>query len=132
VANVQANRLDVARDFATAHNLWVILKGHRTVIATPDGEAFINLTGNPGMATAGTGDVLTGVVAAWRARRLGAVDAAVLSVHLHGLAGDLAARDGEAGLIASDVIEHLRAALVDLCAGESADAPASTRGALQP
>ena len=70
VEAVQANRVEVARTFATTHRVHVILKGHRTVVATPDGKAFINLTGNPGMATGGTGDVLTGMVAAWFAQLL--------------------------------------------------------------
>ena len=76
VEDVQQHRLDVARDFATTHRLTVVLKGHRTIIATPDGKTFINLTGNAGMATGGTGDVLTGMVAAWLAQFLDAEAAA--------------------------------------------------------
>jgi NAD(P)H-hydrate epimerase len=112
VADVQKSRLDVARSFATSHQVYVVLKGHRTVIATPGGDAFINSTGNPGMATAGTGDVLTGVIAAWLASGQPAREAAMLGVFLHGAAGDLAAaRQGHIGLIAGDVIDHLGAAV---------------------
>ena len=72
VDEVQASRLDVARDFAVQHQIYVVLKGYRTLIATPDGKVFINPLGNPGMATGGTGDVLTGVLAAWLAQLLDA------------------------------------------------------------
>src|SRR5205823_5221789 len=67
---VQASRLEIARNFASAHHVYVVLKGHRTLIATPDEKVFINPTGNPGMATGGTGDVLTGMIAAWLAQLL--------------------------------------------------------------
>src|SRR5262249_56849357 len=69
-AEVQASRLEIARNFAAAHHVYVVLKGHRTLIATPDEKVFINPTGNPGMATGGTGDVLTGVIAGWLAQLL--------------------------------------------------------------
>jgi NAD(P)H-hydrate epimerase len=115
IDEVQANRLDAARGFASTHRVTVILKGHRTVVASPDGRVSINLTGNPGMATAGTGDVLTGMVAAWAAQLLDAEAAARLAVYLHGLAGDLAEADeGEIGLIAGDVIDRLGDAALEL------------------
>ena len=115
--DVQAHRLDVARDFATTHHLHVVLKGHRTIIATPEGRTFINLTGNAGMATGGTGDVLTGTVAAWMGQLLDAEAAAKLAVYLHGLAGDLAEADeGEVGLIATDIVDRLGEAVIDLTA----------------
>jgi hydroxyethylthiazole kinase-like uncharacterized protein yjeF len=114
---VQKSRLEIARDFAVSHKVTVILKGHRTIIATPEGAAYINLTGNPGMATAGTGDVLTGVTAAWAAQLLDAEAAAQLSVYLHGLAGDLAeADDSDVSLIATDVIGRLGDAVAELTA----------------
>ena len=117
VEDVQSHRLDVARDFATTHRAHVVLKGHRTLVASPDGRISINLTGNPGMATGGTGDVLTGTLAAWLAQLLDADAAARLAVYLHGLAGDLAAHDeGEVALIAGDVVAHLGDAVLDLTA----------------
>ena len=115
--DVQKSRLEIARDFAASHRVTVILKGHRTIIATPDGSAYINLTGNPGMATAGTGDVLTGMVAAWAAQLLDAEAAAQLAVYLHGLAGDLAeADDSDTSLVAGDVIARLGDAVAELTA----------------
>jgi NAD(P)H-hydrate epimerase len=117
VEDVQAQRLDVARDFATTHKLHVVLKGHRTIVAAPDGQAFVNLTGNPGMATGGTGDVLTGMIAAWFGQLLDAEAAAKLAVYLHGLAGDLAEADeGEVAMIATDIIERLGDAVLELVA----------------
>jgi NAD(P)H-hydrate epimerase len=115
--DVQRSRLELARDFAANHRVTVILKGHRTIIAAPDGSAYINLTGNPGMATAGTGDVLTGMVAAWAAQLLDAEAASQLAVYLHGLAGDLAeADDSDVSLVASDVIARLGDAMAELTA----------------
>jgi NAD(P)H-hydrate epimerase len=114
---VQARRLDIARDFATKHRVHVVLKGHRTIVASPDGKASINLTGNPGMATAGAGDVLTGTIAAWLGQLLDTEPAVRLAVFLHGLAGDLAAADeGEVSIIASDILGHLGDAVLDLTA----------------
>jgi NAD(P)H-hydrate epimerase len=114
---VQEHRLEVARELATSQQLYVVLKGARTLVAAPDGGVLINLTGNPGMATGGTGDVLTGVVAAWLAQGLGAQAACGLAVHLHGLAGDLAADvQGEVGMIASDLAGQLGAAVQRLTA----------------
>jgi NAD(P)H-hydrate epimerase len=124
IEEVQANRLDVARDFATTHRLTVILKGHRTIVATPEGKTFVNRTGNPGMATAGSGDVLTGMVAAWAAQLLDAEAASRLAVFLHGLAGDLAEADeGEVALIAGDIISHLGEAVLDLTARKRRQGP---------
>ncbi len=107
-AQVNADRLGVATRFAVAHACVVVLKGARTVIASPSGAAFINPTGNPGMATGGTGDVLSGLVGALCAQGLAPLDAAIVGVYAHGLAGDLAAeRHGRLGLIASDVVQAL-------------------------
>ncbi len=86
----------------------VVLKGHHTVVAGPDGKIFINLTGNPGMATAGTGDVLTGMIAALMGQGFSRWDAARFGVYLHGLAGDFSSRKkGEASLIAGDLLNFL-------------------------
>ena len=112
VEEVQANRIEVATDFATTHRLYVVLKGHRTVIATPEGRVFINPTGNPGMATGGTGDILTGMIAAWLAQLLDAEAACRLAVFLHGAAGDLAeAEMGQSAMIATDLLDQLGNAL---------------------
>ena len=112
IADVQANRIQVASDFATGHQVYVVLKGHRTVIATPEGRVFINPTGNPGMATGGTGDVLTGMLAAWLAQLLDAEAACRLAVFLHGAAGDLAeVNQGQVSMIATDLLDHLGGAL---------------------
>jgi NAD(P)H-hydrate epimerase len=114
---VQASRLEIARNFAAAHHCYVVLKGHRTLIATPDEKVFINPTGNPGMATGGTGDVLTGMIAAWLAQLLDAEAACKLAVYLHGMAGDLAEADeGEAAMTSADLAGHLGDAVLELTA----------------
>ena len=123
VESVQASRLDVARDFAVQHRIYVVLKGYRTLIATPDGKVFINPLGNPGMATGGTGDVLTGVIAAWLAQLLDAEAACKVGVYLHALAGDLAEADeGEIGMTAGDLAAHLGDAVLELTARRRAPA----------
>jgi ADP-dependent NAD(P)H-hydrate dehydratase / NAD(P)H-hydrate epimerase len=95
------------------------LKGHRTIIATPEGRIFINPTGNAGLATGGTGDVLTGMIAAWLAQLLDAEAACRLAVFLHGAAGDLAeASEGQVSMTASDVLLFLGAALTQLTGRE--------------
>src|SRR5262249_22292365 len=87
---VVADRINVAREFATKRHLITVLKGSRTIIAAPDGEVYVNPTGNAGMATAGSGDVLTGLIAGLLAQRpQAALDATIAGVYLHGLAGDL-------------------------------------------
>jgi NAD(P)H-hydrate epimerase len=121
VEDVQANRIEVASDFASTHRVYVVLKGHRTVIATPEGRVFINPTGNPGMATGGTGDVLTGMIAAWLAQLLDAEAACRLAVFLHGAAGDLAeASRGQVSMIASDLLGGLGDALTALMSPKKA------------
>jgi NAD(P)H-hydrate epimerase len=108
VAEVERDRIEVARAFAVAHGVHVVLKGAGSVMATPAGEVAVNPTGNPGMASGGTGDVLTGMVGAFLARRLGPEAAVRAAVFLHGRAGDLAAeRVGEEPLLASDVVAAL-------------------------
>lgn len=99
-----------ARELAVEHHIVIVLKGHRTIIT--DGKQTVeNSTGNPGMATGGTGDILTGVITALICQGLSAFDAAVLGAHVHGLAGDLAAIElGQVSLIASDLLRFLPAA----------------------
>jgi len=100
-----------------AHHCHVILKGARTVIATVEGKVYINPTGNPGMASAGMGDVLAGVVAALLAQGLSAADAMRLGVYLHGYVGDrVADSKGPIGLLASDIVDGLPNAFAELAA----------------
>ena len=104
VADVQADRLCAARLLAERSGAIVVLKGAGTLVATPSGEVHLNLTGNPGMATGGTGDVLAGMIAGLWAQGVSPLDAARLGVYLHGVAGDLAAWQGsEASLAAGDL-----------------------------
>ena len=107
IAAVQRDRINVARTFAREHELIVVLKGHRTLIARPDGTVWVNTTGNPGMATGGTGDILTGMVSgliAQNPERI--VEAVIAAVHLHGLAGDVACESmGEYSLVATDLVK---------------------------
>ncbi|MBM3996785.1 MAG: NAD(P)H-hydrate dehydratase [Planctomycetes bacterium] len=108
---VQANRAELASDFAAKHDCVVVLKGNRTIVT--DGQRiYVNTTGNPGLAKGGTGDVLTGIIAALLGQHLAPFEAAQLGVHWHGLAGDLA-RDqiGEISLLATDVLDFLPAAI---------------------
>jgi ADP-dependent NAD(P)H-hydrate dehydratase / NAD(P)H-hydrate epimerase len=122
VEEVQANRIEVASNFATTRRLYVVLKGHRTIIATPEGHIYINPTGNPGMATGGTGDLLTGMIAAWLAQLLDAEAACRLAVFLHGTAGDLTENSvGQVAMTATDLMAHLGKALNRLV-GKEADA----------
>ena len=110
VAYIGRNRLEVARDFAREHDVYVVLKGFRSVIACPDGTAFVNPTGNAGMATAGSGDILTGMIAGILGQpHLGGLEERLcLAVYLHGLAGDIAASElGEESLVATDIIGFL-------------------------
>jgi ADP-dependent NAD(P)H-hydrate dehydratase / NAD(P)H-hydrate epimerase len=109
IAAVQRDRLNVARNFAREHQLIVVLKGHRTLVAQPDGTVWVNTTGNPGMATGGTGDILTGMVAGLIAQNPDRVVGAVIAaVHLHGLAGDVAGETmGEHSLVATDLLTAL-------------------------
>ena len=106
---VQADRINVARNFARDHHLVLVLKGDRTVVALPDGSAWINPTGNPGMATGGTGDILTGMTAGIVAQMPhDYARAAIAAVYLHGLAGDVAEeRMGEHSLTATDLLDGL-------------------------
>ena len=110
IESVTSNRIEVATDFAKKRNAYVVLKGYRTTVAAPDGSVYINPTGNPGMATGGTGDILTGMIAGILAQEhLGSfVERLCLAVYLHGLAGDFAAEEvGEEALVATDLLRFL-------------------------
>jgi ADP-dependent NAD(P)H-hydrate dehydratase / NAD(P)H-hydrate epimerase len=120
IAHIQENRLNSAQEYAARYDCHVVLKGYQTVIAAPEGTLFINTTGNPGMATGGTGDILAGIigrfVAGWKlnqakAERSNLMEAIAAGVYLHGLAGDLAAESGTMeSLVATDLLTYLSAA----------------------
>ncbi len=115
LSDADAVRKERASEVARKFGVLMVLKGHHTVVASPGGEIFVNRTGNPGMATAGSGDVLTGVIAALIGQGLSLYEAACLGVHVHGLAGDRAARDtGEVSLIAGDILRNLPGAFKQL------------------
>jgi hydroxyethylthiazole kinase-like uncharacterized protein yjeF len=117
-ADVLRHRLELAPDFAVKHEVTVVLKGYRTIIAGPDGRVFVNPTGNPGMASGGTGDVLGGMIASQIVQEKDLLGAVLSAVYAHGLAGDIAAeRLGEKSLVAGDIIRFLPSALKTL-AGE--------------
>jgi ADP-dependent NAD(P)H-hydrate dehydratase / NAD(P)H-hydrate epimerase len=115
VATVQSDRLETVRAFCARHCVALALKGAGTVVGAPDGRVLINPTGNPGMASGGSGDVLTGMVGAFLARGFDVVTALEAGCFLHGLAGDLACADlGEEGLIAGDIVEAIPRAMMRL------------------
>lgn len=109
---IQIGRKDVALTFAREYNTVLVLKGHNTIVAAPDGRAYENQTGNPGMATGGSGDVLTGIITAFMAQGVEPFAAAALGVYFHGLAGDIAMKEkGVLSLIATDLLKKLPEAL---------------------
>ncbi len=117
VEDLQADRIGIASDFAKRHQLYVVLKGYRTLIVTPDEKVFVNPTGCPGMATGGTGDVLAGMLGAWLAQLLDAEAACKVAVYLHGSAGELADADnGEVSMTAGDLVDHIGDAILEVTA----------------
>ena len=121
-AVVARDPLAEAARLADRTGAWVLLKGAPTVIASPDGEAFVNPSGNAGMASGGTGDVLTGLIASLLGQGLSAGQAACIGVYWHGLAGDLAAESfGQAGLLAGDLVDALPAAEQTIRRGADAE-----------
>lgn len=112
IKEVQKNRKVIARDFSKRYKVILVLKGHETIVSDYSGNLYINKTGNPGMATAGSGDVLTGMIGAFLGQGLNAFRAAKYAVYLHGLAGDLAAKEKtQISLIASDIIDKIPSAI---------------------
>ncbi|MGH9843963.1 MAG: NAD(P)H-hydrate dehydratase [Blastocatellia bacterium] len=124
-AEVVADRLYIAREFAVKHQVITMLKGSRSIIAAPNGEVYVNPTGNAGMATAGSGDVLTGLIAGLLAQSPeDPLDATITAVYLHGLAGDIAAgKLGMRSMIASDIIANLSEVILRV--GGDAERPPS-------
>ena len=109
------DRLEKQKSLAKDLNIIVVLKGANTSVCCPDGEVYFNSTGNPGMATGGSGDVLTGVITSLLAQGFTAKEAAVLGVYLHGLAGDKAAeRVGQVSMTASDICLGVRQVMKDI------------------
>ena len=101
-------RLELQRLMAMKHGIIIVLKGAHTTVAMPNGAVFVNSTGNPGMATAGSGDVLTGMILSLLAQRYTPEEASVLGVFLHGMAGDLAAESlSQEAMLASDIIDNI-------------------------
>ncbi|MFH0855489.1 MAG: NAD(P)H-hydrate dehydratase [Candidatus Omnitrophota bacterium] len=112
VDEIQRNRGEIAREFSQSFKLTLALKGHNTVVSSEKGRLYINKTGNPGMSSAGSGDVLTGIIAAFLGQGLEGFSAAKYGVYLHGLAGDLAAKEKtQISLIASDIIAKIPEAI---------------------
>ena len=119
-AEVAAHRLASAREAARRCAATVLLKGARTIVADPDGTAFVVPTGNPGLATPGTGDVLTGIIAGQLAKGLSATEAACLGAYMHGLAANIAVETAVSaeGMIASDLFDFLPLAVERLMVGD--------------
>ena len=109
---IEAHRIDTAISFAKENQVTLVLKGAPTVTALPDGRAYVNTTGNPGMATGGMGDTLTGIITALVGQGLSAEEAAPLGVYLHGLAADILAKEIPVGFTASQVAEMVPRARV--------------------
>lgn len=119
VEEVQNDRISVSLSFSRSINAIIVLKGSKTVVAMPDGRVYINTAGNPGMAVAGSGDLLTGVISAFAAQGLSLADAAVLGVFVHGFAGDLAAQKiGMHGMTSEDILYYLPYATKMIARGE--------------
>ncbi|MCX8034585.1 MAG: NAD(P)H-hydrate dehydratase [Thermodesulfovibrio sp.] len=115
VKEIERNRIEIAQKVANEMNTTIVLKGVPTIISDPLGNTFINTTGNPGMATGGSGDVLTGIISSFIGQGLNAFHASVLGVYIHGLSGDIASKyKGYHGLIAGDLIEHIPQAIKEI------------------
>ncbi|HZX11813.1 MAG TPA: NAD(P)H-hydrate dehydratase, partial [Acidobacteriota bacterium] len=112
---VVEKKLDLAPEFSKKYGVYLVLKGYRTIVATPDGKIFINPTGNPGMATGGSGDVLSGMIASLIMQGGDFLESVLASVYVHGLSGDIAVKErGEKSLLAGDIINFLPKAIMDM------------------
>ncbi len=108
IKEIQEDRIYYSKYASEKYNIIVVLKGFNTIVSSPKGDIYVNTTGNPGMATAGSGDLLTGIIASFIGQGLKPIDGAQLGVFCHGLAGDLASFDkGEYGLVATDILENI-------------------------
>lgn len=115
ISNVRENIIDNAKDFTKKYNVYLVLKGARTVLSCPDGRVYINTTGNPGMATAGSGDVLTGIIASFIGQKIEISKAIRTAIYIHGLAGDIGVKHiGEYSIVASDLIKYLPSAFKEI------------------
>ena len=109
VNEIEKNRVEYAKNFARNYSCIVVLKGANTIVAAPDGRIFFNLTGNAGLATGGSGDVLSGMIASYLAQGVSPLSSALNAVYFHGLAGDMAAeKSSKRALLPSDIIEELK------------------------
>ncbi len=109
---VVERKLELVPQFAEKYGIYLVLKSYRTITATPEGEVFINPTGNPGMATAGSGDVLSGMIASMIVQEKNLLEAVLAAVYIHGLSGDIGAEKlGEKALTAGDIIRYLPSGL---------------------
>ena len=110
--DVVERKLELVPQFAQENGAYLVLKGYRTLIATPEGRIFVNPTGNPGMATAGSGDVLSGMIASMIIQEENLLEAILAAVYVHGLSGDIAAEKlGEKSLTAGNIICYLPSAV---------------------
>ncbi|HHV27133.1 MAG TPA: NAD(P)H-hydrate dehydratase [Tissierellia bacterium] len=108
IGEIQRNRIEYCKKASQKYNVTTVLKGADTVVCSKSGEIYVNRTGNPGMATAGSGDLLTGVISSFIGQGIGVYESAILGTYIHGLAGDLAKNEkGEYGLIAEDILENI-------------------------
>ena len=108
IVEINNNRVNILQDTCSKLNVYIVLKGAHSLIGLPDKNLFINLSGNPGMATAGSGDVLTGIITSLAGQGLSDFDAAILGVYIHGLAGDIVAENlGQVSVIATDIIDSV-------------------------
>jgi NAD(P)H-hydrate epimerase len=118
IDDIQQDRIGTARGFAVKWGVTTVLKGSRTVVALPDGSTYINTTGNPGMASGGSGDVLTGIIAGLIGQGVKPAEAALAGVYLHGLAGDAAAAKlGLHSTLAGDIIDALPGVIMNVARG---------------
>lgn len=114
IKDIEKKREYYAQNLADKYNIIVLLKGHKTLVASAEDEIYINHSGNPGMATAGSGDVLTGIIASLLGQGLSPFNSAKLGAYVHGLAGDIAkSKIGEYSMIASDILENIPYAIMD-------------------